>query len=340
MPLRRLKLHRSTLVLACLLTLLATILVVPGITVGGGSGGCRAYFETHPEELIAREGFVSTSLHEHGWPWVFLRRQTLADGWTEPLLNLPWMYWSEWKVWDAKCSIELSVTNLLLDLLLTCAMISLASAAWALRRRRRKRLLQLRICDILAITAVISLGLGWFVFQRKASTAEKVHIDALSSGLSGLFMTEMDSSIFNVTNRLFGPQYNFLIPPYRVTHILIEGSRPNNSDSMSFEEAIPHLRAIRSFHHLQLERPADFRLDLLTQIPQLRTLQLDCYSGNPVDLFTAQHLVELQQLAKIVLYEKSELTEDALQLITAEMPNCEIVFAEDNPSEWISWEIE
>lgn len=339
MPLRRLKLHRSTLVLACLLTLLATILVVPGITVGGGSGGCRAYFETHPEELIAREGFVSTSLHEHGWPWVFLRRQSLTGGGGKLLFDVPWLSWSAWTNWSAECNLELSVKRLIGDLLIGLSIILMASLVWEWRLRRRNGLFRLRIADILAVATFSSLGLGWHAYQTNVADKEKQHIEFVEDDFWDVIYTDHHSVIDDAMGKLFGSRQPFRIP-YRATRIRFESSLYDPELSLPLEKALPHLKALKALRHLEIsynpEKP-NFLLPVFAEIPQLRSLQLwGNYIEQPLDLNVAKQLVQYQQIKQLILYERDDITSESLELLAKGLPQCEVVFVIDDPLAW-SW---
>lgn len=332
---RRLKVHRSTFVVATLMTMLSLILIVPGQVVGGGSGGCREYLEDHPDVAAELEGFVSTTLIDHGWPWVFLNRQTLSGGGTT-WFGIPWLTPRAWTDWQAECDLEFSPRFLIYDMILLLSISAAVSLAWEWRRRRRNHLLQVRIVDILVATAVISACLGWFVFQRKASAAEQPHVEALWPEYDGLLFVSMDSVIPNFFDRLVG-QRDFSITPYRATMLDITPSYDPDA-SMSIEDAFFHLKHLKALRYIEIGcKPEEmsYRFDLMAQLPHVRTLHLwgDC-DENPLEVETAREMVCLQQIKQLVLYDRNAISADALRLLANEMPNCEIIFYEDEPLRW------
>ncbi|MBN1911146.1 MAG: hypothetical protein JW818_15475 [Pirellulales bacterium] len=139
--------------------------------------------------------------HGHGWPWVFLRH-TDFEAWfiritqqpvsePEPWLpeywtNAPWAYARNWGLTgDAPVFSPLQLVG---DVLIAVLILAVAGAAFECWRRRRRRIWQFSIREMLLLTLVIALVLGWWKhndlrLRRELALAERLGVSRKNGSL-------------------------------------------------------------------------------------------------------------------------------------------------------------
>jgi hypothetical protein len=143
-------LHRSTWIVILLMTGFFVIVEIPG----------------EPECAINSEGlhwggggriFGHNSLH--GWPWVFLVHDR-NDNSNAPI-DVPWLTALAWN-WSSEYPPEFSLVNAILDLAVCLAIIAAVAIAFEWRRRRRTRLLQFTLRELLLLTLLTAAAFSWW----------------------------------------------------------------------------------------------------------------------------------------------------------------------------------
>ena len=165
------KYHRSSFV--CFSLLLAVIVLVnlPGQIV------------VHPDVYqIGQYGrdYNLYDYYEHGWPLVYLQREPVSLN-QSPIWRL-----SCWNVWDGVRYFK--PLWLILDSLAGLAVALAVTFFFERWRRRRQRLLQFHISDLLILTGLISLAGAFVAWNRSEYMAEQTALETMeeyeSSGVT------------------------------------------------------------------------------------------------------------------------------------------------------------
>jgi hypothetical protein len=163
--------HKSTIVVGVLLAVALVLIEAPG-RVGHGHSGAR------------NEGRL---YFEHGWPWVYLRREIeipAAAGAVRPAsvyvrsglprFGIPWLSAENWQWWRAdKKRWQFSGWVLFWDVLAAAGVVGLGTWAWERRRRRRTRLLSFGLAEAIVAMTAAGLLLGWVVYQKREFEREE-----------------------------------------------------------------------------------------------------------------------------------------------------------------------
>jgi hypothetical protein len=165
---RRLRLHLSTWVILVLFAVFLFLIIVPGEFVDPGPANDWAS--------------ILGNTFEHGWPWVWLRREY------HPLRSVPsaalphhGIPWLQREAWTFQGNADWAVFRpdqpgrwpilLLADLAVAIGIcISLGTVLeW---RRARRPLWRLNLAELFGLTLVISIGLAWWVGNKRSAERE------------------------------------------------------------------------------------------------------------------------------------------------------------------------
>jgi hypothetical protein len=185
------RLHLSTWAILLPAAGALVLVIVPGEYVGMGS--------THRFGLPPP--YTTWLKYDHGWPWTFLKRQysleslgiSLRPGGTPlPSRGVPWLEatgWSldgaatqkpnqfpraEWHQWALIADIGVAVA-----VLLTLTML----LEW---RRRRRRVWQFNLADVLGVMLITCVGLSWWMWHKRQHEAEQTfapHVSLFHNGV-------------------------------------------------------------------------------------------------------------------------------------------------------------
>ncbi len=327
------RLHRSSLVVASASLLVGLVIVLPGEvhSSGGtfyssGNGG----------------GYVSWIELAHGWPQHFLIRTNHDElaAKPEPLLGVPWLSAVAWAVWQAE-DYQFSLSNLLIDLFVVLIGICVITSLWEWRRRKRSRLAQIRISELLVLTSLLAVALGWRVHQLRLHREEQQHVQVLE----GTTTTDEDLQLvvarpeFYVSDACVAPTWLLrlvgeeFLPAYmwRASEIFYDPVDPGASDP--FGQALPHLKSLRYASHFSCGDVTYYAVhpfSIVAELPQVRTLEIYApLSSYKVDQGEANKLLELQQITKLVLKSPGNITPDAKRLLSERMPRCTIEYVHE-----------
>jgi Leucine-rich repeat (LRR) protein len=243
---------------------------------------------------------------QHGWPATYL--------WREPSgLPIPWaMPPAGWRsLWPLSENVKRwNLASLALDVFVGLAVLALSSAGYEAWRRRRVKLGQFHLSDLLALVAVASVVLGYW----------KIHADEYRSQHEALVAIQ-DKSYENDWQP-GGPSWLRLLLEDRRFHILDRVIRitvhTNEPVQLQYMARLPYLKRIESAseeilpylrYHPQLEV---LKLDMrdaehgqwaaLRQVPNLRALKLAETGITDADLI---HLADLKRLQYLNLSDNA-----------------------------------
>ncbi len=166
----RARLHRSSVVVGVIAACLLVLLCVPG----------RIY-ELYPGSSIK---------FEHGWPLVYLRRETVVTPPTAttfknyrssldslPMGGIPWLSADNWRFWEAADFTdtprrEFSPVDLAFDALLLLLLLTSIVILFEYRRRRRASILSFSLTDGFVALTLACCALGWFALIRNTFQRE------------------------------------------------------------------------------------------------------------------------------------------------------------------------
>lgn len=191
---------------------------------------------------------------------MYMRRESVM------LEELPYWRLSLWNVFEG---VEwVNPLFLIADIAIGVAMAWAATLLFELWRRRRKRLLQFYVGDLLLLTVFVAIGTAVFVFHRSQHATEQKALQAIGS--SGNLDVDWQKGGPSWLRRLVGDgpfeyfDYVVGIDLYRV--------------DFSHAEKLQHLRVVR-IYALRSTR----ELNVLERLPQLEALDM-CTCSAGVDL--------------------------------------------------------
>lgn len=150
------RLHRSSVIILTGAVLVCIVVNLPGQRRVSRFGPARRWILTEREI-------------QHGWPKVFLRRNTNSDAFYDTYASL-------WRPWESVS--WFSLPSLLLDcsVALLCCLGVATLAEW--RRRHRCRLFQLRLLDMISITTMACAALAaWHSIQRSDAAQRRARAE-------------------------------------------------------------------------------------------------------------------------------------------------------------------
>jgi len=225
------------------------LLVVPGDFRGGGG-----------DELESGE-------FEHGWPWLHLRRIS-GDYSAPPGLrdNAPWFYRDAWGLGGdvAGFSPSMLAANVVITLLISVA----AMAGFEWWRRRRRRLWQFSLRELLVATFLIAIALSWWQWRRQRFQREQRAVATVNE-------------LVSVSKEYQGPQWlRRLVGTKRLDflHTVTSVSCREGITDDHLQQARPCLeswRNVEGFHFpYGTNRVTDEGLECISHMTSLRGLHL------------------------------------------------------------------
>ncbi len=141
--------HRSTHVFVGIAALVLLILNVPGQMVAGPDIFADGKYGPH---------FFVCEYCQHGWPWTYLRRESVA------LNGPPYLRLSHWRIFEGVEWFDASCLVANAAVCLTSAFV--AGFLFETWRRQRKRLLQYRIVDLLVFGGTVAMCAAFYASHR------------------------------------------------------------------------------------------------------------------------------------------------------------------------------
>jgi hypothetical protein len=337
------RLHTSSIVVGLIIALLLVLIEVPGRIVGGRGGG------------------NVWTVFEHGWPWIYLRRETAEpplqtivtlDGKrvslqpglvfnppyprSAPRWGIPWLSAENWRIWEADTSTEprhwdFKYVTLACDIAMAIVLLIGITTAWELWRLRRATLFSFRfgLRGLLLAISAVAASLGWLTYIERAHQRETVLIER-ESERSG----PMEATWFDVDHVCVAPLWLRslvgvrVFPEYfwRASAVNIQPERGDKTDLMCAEMAqLDYVKRIGIEGHLR----HPFRFSALRNLAQMKTLEV--WRPTILDEQDLNELAQLKQLQKIVIEGLHELDPKALARLEAALPDCKII---DSLDDW------
>jgi hypothetical protein len=339
------RLHKSSIVVGLIVALLLVLIEIPGRVVGGS-------------------GIMSGSkVFEHGWPWVFLGRETpdqtpqatityddrkqlwlhyrpviysFSPRYGLPRWGIPWLSAENWRVWEADTATspprwDFNPTMLAYDVPIALFVLGGAVVGWEFWRRRRATLFSFRfgLRGLLLAIAGVGAALGWLTHLEREHRRETALIDSVDERSGPMEATWYDMDPVCVAplwlRSLVGVR---LWPEYfwRASTVNIESERGDKTDLMCAEIAqLDYVTKISLDGHPRHH----FRFSALSNLPQLHTLEI--WTHPIIEEQDVNELARLNQLKKIVIEHMDQIAPDVLARLKVSMPNCKII---DDLDDW------
>jgi hypothetical protein len=295
------RLHRSTWVATVVLAILLGLMIVPGEYLGRSTSSSFS---------PSKPGVVFD--FEHGWPWVFLRRQMeLPPGVptsVEPNRNVP--PWLQRWAWSFAGEVVGGPTDswaaelgwwpglLALDVVVAGALVCALAFAMEWRRRRR-RLYQFSLAELFVLVLLVGGGLGWWKANERAYAAER-------RSESDLRLTYVRAA-----EEYCGPSWLRRVAGRNNLHVFDRVVSLAFNDANDYRHMATYAAAFPNVERLYLSRYSnersgvpitdfDLHLDQLSEFRRLRFLHLEL--PEDVDLIgkslpTLPHLRELKVMS-------------------------------------------
>ncbi len=327
------RLHKSSVVVGAIVAILLVLIEIPGRVIDGAHG---------PNASL---------VFEHGWPWIYLRRETVEppltyttpEGltlfpainwiafeipWSLPNWGIPWLSSANWRFWQASKesgTLHWGFNGVVMfsDIAVALFVVAAIIAAWEFRRRRRPSLLSFGLADMFLVVASVSAVLGWFAYHEREYLRERqllAQADRIYDvWYAGDYVCIAPIWISSLTGEQWLPKF-----AWRTSSVNIQ--RTHQEHVATTCEQIAKLKCVTkvTLHN----SGARFRFSALRNLEQLETLELCGFGG--LDGNELDELARLAQLRKIIIDDIDELEVDRLSQLQAKLPRCEIVgFSDD-----------
>jgi hypothetical protein len=339
------RLHRSSIVVGTLVAILLILIEVPGRVISG-------VFGTNVSQVF-----------EHGWPWVYLRRETsrpnptivtAPDGtqvefqyslvvtpinprYDLPYWGIPWLNSENWRFWETdRTAVPLrwifNRAKLFCNVAVSLALVTGVIAAWEVWRRRRQRLLPFRfgLVEMFIAVACVSTTLGWLVyvqreFQRENRIIERQLNRDLPADFEDYWVEADEVCVAPAWIRsLFGERF-FPAFFWRTCAVDIQSDRGDRTDLICAEiSRLDYVTKIAINGHPRRR----FRFSALRNLERIKTLEI--WRPTILDEQVLNELSQLKQLTKLVIEDIEDVPFDALARLKAELPNCRIIHYSDD----------
>jgi hypothetical protein len=325
---RRPMLHKSSLVVVALATLAVVRLNVPGFVR-----------DQHDEPVPSKYTAYVTLVH--GWPATYLERHVLVGTWAGKSIATAGAgvgadeRWAFWRGQDR----QLSWRALMLDAAVAYLFVAVVVACWERRRRQRAHVWQLRIAELLLLTAAAAAICGWLAYQRAAWQREQPHL--LTLGNTNAPYADQFGAHFSPRLELCAPEWikrlvgERWLPEFLRRCTWIHVSYESDQAYEGFADAALHLRGLEQLRLISVRsissRHAVPFADI-GELPQVRVLDLASYlDADEAATWQAlpDELEKLPPLERLIFPSRRSLRDDSAAVLRELMPKCEIVFADE-----------
>jgi hypothetical protein len=331
------RLHKSTIIIGLFAAVVAVLLEVPGRVVSGS-----AFIDTEVNEI------------EHGWPWVYLRRDVRLEGpdfdvpanrqmrwkvpsfsppefetWADlPMGGVPWLRPANWRFWQSiddggTRRRDFNVVRLLTDIAVALCLVIAIAAAWEFRRRRRPHILSFGIADMLLAVTAASTTLGWLVYMKNEHRREQQLANDLQQSSFVLMPGEEVCVAPRWYRSLCG---DGLVPNFfwRPTEISIA--------AVPLLDIEAHARSVMQFKYDTQVAIYGRVADAYAALQGMRRLDT-MYVGQIDDpqRLPFVEIAKLTQLRKLFIAGKDGVPPEHLIRLEAALPNCKII---DEREDW------
>lgn len=219
----------------------------------------------------------------HGWPCVYLENN-VKDWWIwdseEPPISR----------WDLTSAVHRRrLGGLAVDIFAALGVVAAAGAAFEWRRRRRYRLLQFSLAEIMLLTLVCAVGLGWYARERARDARRRAALNALGE------MAQYSFTLDGSDREFVGPQAVGPAKFRALKELLDADSQPVLTVARPLSDAeLDRLKQLTDLHRLEFLHADDAKIACLAQTPNLRSLRFD-HNLDFLALLSEQPLRERRQ---------------------------------------------
>jgi hypothetical protein len=321
------RLHKSTIAVALITAAVAVLVEVPGRVVSG-----TLSFKSETNDI------------EHGWPWVYLRREVRLAGsdfdvpsarlqrlrfqgfmppefetLDLPMGGVPWLRAANWRFWQCvddgrSLHREFIGGRLLADIAIVLAAVFATICAWEFRRRRRPRIFNFGIIEMLVVVAVVSGALGWLAYMKNEHARELQLAEELKSGKFQPFENACIAPLW--FRSLFSDR---LIPGYfwRVNELYIAGDSDFN-----VEACASYIAQFKYVNRAYIDRDAFGLFPMLARFKRIDTLTLSRRRTLELQL-PIDEIAQLTHL-RVIIVAHDPLSREHCESLAAALPNCKI----------------
>lgn len=313
-------LHKSSVVVGLIVATLLVLIEVPGRVT----------------EWVFVSGTDGAKTFEHGWPWVYLDRETFDRNWGPgdptiyprdvrrmlPMAGVPWLSVANWRAWESDTQAATprwhfsglrAAADLCIGFLVTLAIV----AAREFRRRHRRGLFSFRLSDLFAALTAVCLLLGRLVYEYREYHRELPFHNAERE--AAWYVWDDDCIAPRWLQRLIGPKAfpDFLWRASEAVISPLESQGPN-----IITQELSQLRYLRKLDFTVVESAAHFPFSALNDVPQVEEIYL---RGELLNESDVEELKRCHFVDTIHIWDIEEVPQELIGRMKTELPTIDLI---------------
>jgi hypothetical protein len=313
-----LRLHKSSIIVGFGIALLLLLVTIPGRVVDWSPAMSTKY--------------------EHGWPFVYLRRETVQSASLTgpvfsrrefpsqlPMWGIPWLSVDNWKAWESYDENgitywELNGRTLVADSVVVTLVLGAFVVIAEFRRRRRKKRFSFSLGDMFIVLTVASVALGRIAYLKHESQRETAITATFDEPQTPVVDDEICAAPVWIKG-LIGEKWmpDFM---WRAQSVWVRALEVKDAQQLCIQ-----IRELSYVNKLTLDgflREDHFAYAALGSIRQLETLRVKTTAR--IDDRDISELSQLIGLKKIAIDQ--EIWPERLSRLESALPNCKVVEAD------------
>jgi hypothetical protein len=264
-------------------------------------GQYTPYVRFDGQEKYSIEFYVSERI-EHGWPWAYLRRESMPSNWNWNSMIAP----EPVSLWSLSQEVmEFRWLPLLANATVAICVLVLVAISFEYWRRQRRRVFQLRLSDLLIGTAVVAVAFAYGLKVEREYDRERAAL------------AELGLERGDYVRSLGGPSWLRQLSPESFVRVLSRFDRVIQIDLPSSSE-LEHVSRLSEIRLVRLSgaRPSGNEIATFAELPRLEALELNFVHPRrvpqvghpdiyPDDAEFARGLAPLKALARLVALDVS-----------------------------------
>jgi hypothetical protein len=328
-PLRRPwhRLHLSTWIVLFLMTLILTILIVPGeideriVAIG--------------DNLNGSGGMAFGDYYLHGWPWEYLDRYPKNSGSStteEETICAPWLIPRCWSFFGEEKTFSPMI--LVLDFIVACVILVLVTLFLEWRSRRRLRIWQFTLLELIVFTIIVAGICSWWRTNHLNRQKEQEIISALEK-IEGESISSEEYRGPAFLRKLIGLNYLtdfYVTKEFDYDDIFNEYTQKVQKNDF-FEKIFTPMVKLQYLESIDIKSneltdeyfKKDINKDTIPAIWRLKRLKhLVLWSSNITDK-SVELLKKMTQLEELHIQD-TEITQAGIEKLQTALPKCEIMY--------------
>jgi hypothetical protein len=221
----------------------------------------------------------------HGWPWNYLDCYVNDDGLSSND-GIPWLDIRGWRFIGE--AIEFSPIVFFLDIITAAAILFLIAAFFEWRRRRRWRVWQYTLSELLVLMFLVAGVLGWWRTNHLRVQKEDDFVISSFGDYPFTRCKEYRGPVF--LGKLFGEKY--LTDFFTVTFFPL----PNNIDIYCPDVEFPFSSSLPNIESIDADKATHADIEEISKLRHLKSLCLDTTNVSDTDITAILRISSLESL--------------------------------------------